>query len=56
MPIGGMPETIPTYWNSATCLFSKMTVRGERCHSFDAIASPQPVVIPLSQKVVFFEL
>jgi hypothetical protein len=43
-------------WNSVTRLFSKMATRGEKCRSFDAIASPRPVVFPLSWKVVFFEL
>jgi hypothetical protein len=37
-------------------MFFKMAVRGEKCCSFDVIASPQPVVFPLSGKVVFFEL
>jgi hypothetical protein len=56
MPTGGMPETISTQWNSLTRLFSKMAERGEKCSSFDVIASPRPVVLPLSWKVVFFEL
>jgi hypothetical protein len=52
-----VPETISTQWNSVTRLFSKMAARGEKCRcSFDAIASPRPVVFPLSWKVVFFEL
>jgi hypothetical protein len=55
MPTGGMPETISTQWNSVTCLFYKMAARG-RHRSFDVIASPQPVVFPLSWKVVFFRL
>jgi hypothetical protein len=35
-------------WNSVTRLFSKMAARGEKCRSFEAIASPQSVVPPLS--------
>jgi len=56
MPTGGMPKNISTKWNSVTRLFSKMSARREKCHSFDAIASPRPVVFPISWKVVFFEL
>jgi hypothetical protein len=56
MPTGGMPDTISTYGNSVTRLFSKMAARGENCRSFDVIASPRPVVFPLFWKVVFFEL
>jgi hypothetical protein len=33
-----------------------MAARGEKCRSFDAISSLQPVVFPLSWKVVFFDL
>jgi hypothetical protein len=49
MPTGGMSETKSTEWNSVTRLFSKMARTGEnrRC-SFDAIASPQPMVFLLS--------
>jgi hypothetical protein len=57
MTTGGLPETISNQWNSVTYLFSKMATRGEKSRSFDATASPQPVVFTLlSWKVVFFEL
>jgi hypothetical protein len=40
-----------------TRLFSKMAAKGLKRHrSFDAIASPQPVVFPLSLEDVFCEL
>jgi hypothetical protein len=55
-PKGGMPETISTLWYSVTRLFSKTAARGEKCRSFDAIASPRPVFFPLSWKAVFFWL
>jgi hypothetical protein len=40
MPTGGMPETTSTQWKSVTHPFSKMATRGEKCRSFEVIASP----------------
>jgi hypothetical protein len=43
-----------TYWNSVAHLFAKMSATGETCRrSFDAIASPRPVVFPTPEKLYF---